>query len=533
MAESAKNRNAEVRQTSPDVRAARGRALRDDVPLEVHAEVSTGADRPDPIGILIAQDAHRRQELVPIRHGRMGATPFTFYRGAAGIMASDLARTPRTTLDAQICGDAHLSNFGLFKGPDRRLLFDINDFDETATGPFEWDLKRLVASITIVGRHNGIEPKKTASATRAAVRGYRTSIARVSTVSPLDLFYTRIDALDLLDELDQRHVKRATRIVEKATRKDSIRALGKLTTVVDGRRVIVPAPPVITRAEALLEGDLRAETESFFDEYLASLPPHRASVLTRYRVVDIALKVVGVGSVGTRCLIVLLESSDGSPLFMQLKEATTSVLEPHVGASEYDQSGERVVRGQRLMQAAGDIFLGWSRDRTDDGSTLDFYVRQLWDGKGSVEVEDMDSKRLKLYAEVCGANVGSRTCPIGRRSRHLRIHRRRLDVRSHPRGVRDDLCRTQRRGLRGAPGGDRHRSGRRDGRSLSRHGSAAATAAVRGRFGPRRSARRGRRTPRLRKRNLGARNHHGLVGQRDGQSAEALEDQRRRQRESR
>lgn len=382
-----------------DQRFALGREQRHTVPLETHAELHVSDDRPDPVALLTAQDGARLQELVPIRHGRMRVTPFTFYRGAASVMASDLSRTPTTELRVQLCGDAHLSNFGLFNGADRRLVFDLNDFDETTPGPFEWDLKRLAASVTIAGRNNDFSDKEIRRTTRASVQGYRELLLRASEFSPFDVHYHRIDVESLLAASDEKMRKRSNKAAAKATRKDSVRALQKLTTVVDGQRRITADPPVITRVDDWLE---REQTTDFFSRYRATLPPHRSAVLDRYHFVDMAHKVVGVGSVGTRCLIILLECDRGTPLFLQFKEATRSVLEPYAGASAFQQAGERVVRGQRLMQATGDVLLGWSRYSGDDGRTVDFYFRQLWDGKGSVEVDQMGPKRLKNYARHCG-----------------------------------------------------------------------------------------------------------------------------------
>lgn len=384
-------------------RVAAGRAHRDVVSLEAHADLGSADGRPDPVALLMAQDETRLGELVPIRHGRMRVTPFTFYRGAAAIMASDLSRAATTGLRVQLCGDAHLSNFGVFNGADRRLVFDLNDFDETAPGPFEWDLKRLAASVTIAGRNNELSGKQISSATRASVRGYREALGKATEVSPLDLHYYRIEVDSLVAELGKKRRKHSSAAIAKATRKDSVRALKKLTEVVDGRLRITANPPLIIRADEALQGVERERVAEFFARYLATLAPHRAAVLQRYRFVDIAHKIVGVGSVGTRCLIVLLESDRGAPLFMQFKEATRSVLEPYAGDAGFDQAGERVVRGQRLMQSTGDILLGWSRYEREDGSTADFYFRQLWDGKGSAEVDDMGPKRLNNYARHCGA----------------------------------------------------------------------------------------------------------------------------------
>jgi uncharacterized protein (DUF2252 family) len=376
------------------------------VPLEALAEVDVGKDRPDPISLLTEQDRTRVQSLVPIRHERMAATPFTFFRGGAAIMASDLSRTPTTGLRAQLCGDAHLSNFGVFNGADKRLVFDVNDFDETSPGPFEWDLKRLVASVTIAGRNNDLTTKKTWAATREATRGYREVLAATLNRSPLELRYFRIDVQSLLNQ-DEKLRKRSAKAVDKASRKDSVRALKKLTTVVNGKRRIVSQPPVIVSMSDLIGdgGDFdRDRLTEFFGRYRASLAPDRAMVVDRYHLVDMAHKVVGVGSVGTRCLIVLLQSDQDAPLFLQFKEATQSVLEPYAGPSGYEQAGERVVRGQQLMQATGDILLGWSRsEAAESGRVVDFYFRQMWDGKGSAEVDQMGPKRLARYAWHCGA----------------------------------------------------------------------------------------------------------------------------------
>ncbi len=376
------------------------------VPVESLADMDVGEDRPDPIELLTEQDQTRLQSLVPLRHARMGATPFTFFRGGAAIMASDLSRTPSTGLRAQLCGDAHLSNFGVFNGADKRLVFDVNDFDETSPGPFEWDLKRLVASVTIAGRNNDLSTKKTRAATRAAVRGYREVLAATLMRSPLGLRYYRIDVQSVLAQ-DEKLRKRSAKAVDKASRKDSVRALEKLTTVVDGQRRIVSQPPLIVPLKDMVRDTDDIDHDrlrEFFDRYRASLPPDRAVVLDRYRLVDMAHKVVGVGSVGTRCLIVLLVSDQGAPLFLQFKEATRSVLEPYAGSSGYEHGGERVVRGQQLMQATGDILLGWSHTDSDkQGRTIDFYFRQLWDGKGSAEVDQMGPKRLAGYARGCGA----------------------------------------------------------------------------------------------------------------------------------
>ena len=376
-----------------------GRERREEVPLEAHAATPAPADRGDPIAIVTTQDAARLAELVPIRHGRMSATAFTFYRGGAAIMAADLAQGPSSDVTVQLCGDAHVSNFGLFNGPDRRLVFDLNDFDETHPGPFEWDVKRLAASVAVAGRNNELSDGKIERAVLASVSGYRRAVAEFSRVGPMQAHYRRVEIDEVLALVSGKR-KNLEKATKKASGKNSLRALDKLTTIVDGRRVIVPDPPLITRIDDRLENELPLVVE-FFDRYLTTLAPYRWRLIDRYAIVDIARKVVGVGSVGTRCLIVLLESGNGEPLFIQLKEATPSVLEAHLGASEYEP-GQRVVLGQRLMQTMGDILLGWSHFRGDD-LTAYFYARQLWDGKGSVAIENMGGRRLLRYAEICGA----------------------------------------------------------------------------------------------------------------------------------
>ena len=386
-------------------RRREGEALRNEVPLDSHAEVPPPDERADPIALLTRQDESRLAELVPIRHGRMSATAFTFYRGAAAVMASDLSLVPRTSLQVQLCGDAHLSNFGVFNGPDRRLVFDLNDFDETLPGPFEWDVKRLAASIVVAGRNNDISERKAEAATRAAVAGYRRVINEIAGLDPLAVRYYRIEIEDMVAQLDKKARKRSESATAKARRRNSLRAFDRLTETVDGRRRIVDDPPLLQRLGDHRQLDEDA-VESFFGRYLDSLPLAWRRVLERFRIVDVAHKVVGVGSVGTRCLIVLLTTGDDEPLFLQFKEATKSVLEPYLGASEFALSGERVVQGQRLMQSASDVFLGWAQFESPVADrTVDFYFRQLWDGKGSADVDAMGPNRLRIYAEVCGATL--------------------------------------------------------------------------------------------------------------------------------
>jgi uncharacterized protein (DUF2252 family) len=387
--------------------AADGKAARSTVPRSSHGEL-----RPlvrDPLQVLAAQDASRVPELVPIRYGRMLASPFAFFRGAAAVMAGDLAETASPGLEAQLCGDAHLSNFGVFAAPDRRMVFDCNDFDETCRGPFEWDVKRLAASVAIAGRERGFGKKKRQQATLAAVRSYRKSMREFAPMRNVDVWYSRLDvgpALDLLrSQMDERRYRRVERNLAKAAAKDSSRALGKLTHEEDGRLRIVSEPPLITPLDELTDaGDAERQLEAVLMAYTESLTDDRRRLASSYRYVDAARKVVGVGSVGTRAWIVLLLGRDADdPLFLQAKEARASVLEPYVGASPYRNHGRRVVEGQRLMQAASDVFLGWIATKGLDDERRCFYVRQLWDGKGSADVERMSPRELAIYASLCGA----------------------------------------------------------------------------------------------------------------------------------
>ena len=395
-------------------RAARGRAARQAVSRSRHGEWEPAADRLDPIELLEEQARERVPELNPIRYGRMLVSPFAFFRGAAYVMASDLAPEPRTGLETQLCGDAHLSNFGTFAGPDRELVFGLNDFDETLPGPFEWDLKRLVGSLEVAGRDRGLSAKQRNSIDLAAVRTYREAMHRFAGLRTLDLWYTRIDRSleQLVNEWSARvrpgELRRFERDVAKARARDSLRAFAKLTHVVDGSPRIISSPPLIVPIEDLPGPDsperLNRAVLEIGHYYRRTLPHDRRQLLERYRYVDAARKVVGVGSVGTRSFIVLLLGRDDhDPLFLQMKEAQTSVLEPFLKKSAYTNHGERVVEGQRLMQAVSDIMLGWIRTMAwIDGENRDFYVRQLWDGKGSAPVDVMDEAALLSYGEVCG-----------------------------------------------------------------------------------------------------------------------------------
>jgi uncharacterized protein (DUF2252 family) len=351
-------------------------------------------------------------ELVPIRYGRMLESAFAFFRGAAAIMAADLATTPTTGLQVQLCGDAHLANFGSFAAPDRRLLFDLNDFDETLPGPWEWDVKRLAASVAVAGRDRGLDADWRSAATRAAVRKYRLAMRQFAATGTLDVWYARIDVDDQVrrwsTDATASQRKQVDKYVAKARSKDSTRAMAKLTHVVDGEPRIISNPPFVVPLEDLVNHEDAHRFEELITRVLAdyrdTLSGDRRHLLDGYRVVDMAHKVVGVGSVGTRAWIVLMLGRDADdPLMLQVKEAERSVLEPFAGPSEFGENGQRVVEGQRLMQAASDVFLGWLRvDKGLDAATHDYYVRQLWDQKGSAPIEDMKPRGLRAYAKLCG-----------------------------------------------------------------------------------------------------------------------------------
>lgn len=404
----------ETRNLTPQERAARGKAARSDAPRSSHAEFRPPPKRPDPVEIIEKQSATRVPELVPIRYGRMSEAPFRFYRGAAAIMASDLAETPRSGIRVQCCGDAHMLNFRLLASPERRLMFDINDFDETLPGPWEWDVKRLSASFVIAGRANGFSSKERASVVRAAVGSYRERMRAFAGMGNLDVWYTRFDADELAQQFapvlsgGQRDRWEETR--EKARAHDTVQVFDKLTHVLDGKRLITPDPPLLVRLQDLLpdaeRGALEKEISRLIEHYGRTLQSDRRFLLESYRLADIARKVVGVGSVGTRCWIILmLGKDDQDPLFLQAKEADESVLAPYVGGSEYRTQGERVVAGQRLMQATSDIFLGWERVQGIDGKRRDFYIRQLRDWKGIAVAEHMSPKRMALFGRLCGATL--------------------------------------------------------------------------------------------------------------------------------
>jgi uncharacterized protein (DUF2252 family) len=388
---------------------ALGRSLRKETPRASHASWEPPSDRFDPVALLEESNASRVPDLVPVRYGRMLDSAFTYLRGSPIVMNADFARTPMSGISVQCCGDAHLMNFGLYGSPERHVVFDLNDFDETLPGPWEWDLKRLAVSIVVGGKAVGMTPANVAQATSEAVRMYRTSMAQLETMSPLDVWYAHLDTETIQAQAVNAANRRATaRAAEKARHRDSMQELQKLTTVVDGKRVIVEDPPLVVRDP--LTPDLAEQIRAAFGAYLDTMEPARRDLVTRYRFVDFARKVVGVGSVGTRCWIMLGASPiDGSPLFLQIKEAVASVLEPHVPPTVYANQGERVVNGQRLLQAVSDIFLGWTR-----ANEHDFYVRQLRDMKGGIDLARTSAAELTGYARLCGAMLArahARTCP--------------------------------------------------------------------------------------------------------------------------
>lgn len=399
---------------SPRERAEQGKAARGSAPRKSHAGFEPDGDRPDPVAVVEAQSRTRVPDLVPIRYGRMTQSPFRFYRGAAAIMAGDLAGTPDSGLTAQLCGDAHLLNFRLLGSPERRLVFDINDFDETLPGPWEWDVKRLAASLVIAGRENGYSAKERSVIVRAAVRSYRERMRMFASMGTLDVWYTRADMADLQPTADRRlgakGRERLSATMAKARTRDSLQAFEKLTRVREGERRFAPDPPLVVPVDDLLRGGRRdtfvGELHELVERYARSLSTERRHLLRQYRVVDIARKVVGVGSVGTRCwILLLLGKDDTDPLILQAKEADRSVLAPYAGRSEYRNQGQRVVAGQRLMQAVGDVFLGWDRVRGLDGRQRDFYVRQLHDWKGILVPQVMVPNGMRVFGELCGATL--------------------------------------------------------------------------------------------------------------------------------
>ena len=394
-------------------RAARGKAARKEVPRSAHARFEPLSTRADPVDLLERQAKTRVPELVPIRYGRMLVSPFTFYRGAALIMANDLAATPRSGLTVQCCGDAHLSNFGVFASPERALVFDVNDFDETLPGPWEWDVKRLAVSMLIAARSNGFKPKEQDQIVLDTVSRYRTAMADFAAMKQLEVWYAHLNVENVLEQFGPQFkpkmVKRTEKEIAKARTKDSMTAFAKLTHNVDGRAQIVDQSPLIVPIDQLASaGETRdqifEELHELLRGYRNSLEFDRRLLLEAFELNDLARKVVGVGSVGTRAYIALLLGLDGDdPLFLQMKEAEASVMEEFLAPSEFSNHGERVVVGQRLMQAVSDIFLGWLHvDGGFDGNPRDFYVRQLKDWKGSAEIEQMVPEGMAAYGMLCG-----------------------------------------------------------------------------------------------------------------------------------
>jgi uncharacterized protein (DUF2252 family) len=392
-------------------RTALGRGARAAVPRARQAEFAPGAARPDPIALLESQAESRVPELVPIRYGRMLVSPFAFYRGAALVMASDLATTPSTGVRTQLCGDAHLSNFGVFGTPERRLVFDVNDFDETAPGPWEWDVKRLATSLEVAGRENGFAAADREGAVEMSARTYRTAMNAFAAQTNLEVFYASLDAEQALTEYQATIAKKIRKRTEaslaKARTRDSMHTFNKMTHLVDGEPRISSDPPLVVPVSELYPEETARELSEWvhanLQQYRRTLDTERRELLEQYAFVDVARKVVGVGSVGTRAWIALLLCRDQSdPLFLQFKEAQASVLEAYCGRSEYRNHAHRVVAGQRLMQAAGDICLGWLHVTDTDGVERDFYVRQLRDWKGSAEIEQMAPRSMEIYAELCG-----------------------------------------------------------------------------------------------------------------------------------
>ena len=398
---------------TPAERAGRGKAARSAVPRASHALYDPSADRPDPVGLLERQAATRLPDLVPVRYGRMLASPFSYFRGAALSMAADLAATPVSGLAVQACGDAHLSNFGVYASPERALVFDLNDFDETLPGPWEWDVKRLAASLEVAGRGNGYGSGLRRKVVTAAVGRYREAMRVFADQGDLAVWYARAETGALREQfgsqLAAREQRQADSAVAKARTRDSLQALAHLTQLVDGRPRIMADPPLVVPLSDLIadsadQAKLETDLRRLISSYRRTLQTDRRYLLDQFEFADMARKVVGVGSVGTRCWIVLMLGRDAAdPLFLQVKEAERSVLEEFGGASEYANHGQRVVAGQRLMQAASDIFLGWQRTAVDPGGRPhDFYVRQLRDGKLSADIEAMSAAGMRAYGELCG-----------------------------------------------------------------------------------------------------------------------------------
>lgn len=378
-------------------RLAAGKALRKSVPRASHAKWVCPANRPDPIGLLKNADRGRLSELLPIRYARMQHSPFAFFRGAGALMAADLARTPKTGIGVQACGDCHVSNFGGFGSPERQLVFDINDFDETLHAPWEWDVKRLATSIVLAGRQMAARERHCLEAVLVAVGSYREHMGKYATMRALEVWYSQLNAEILIEEAETTTAKKYwERAEDKARSQTAEHVFPRITEVVKGRPRIIDSPPLVYHPRQMIK--LGKRVREMFHRYRLTLPEERRVILDRYQIVDIARKVVGVGSIGTRCAIILLMASEHDPLFLQFKEALPSALEPYAGKSRYANHGERVVTGQRMLQAASDIFLGWTRD--DEGH--DYYFRQLRDMKMTMDPEGMPKEDWIEYIELCG-----------------------------------------------------------------------------------------------------------------------------------
>lgn len=401
---------------SPEQRHESGRALRERTPRESHGDWLSASDRKDPVALLEEQNRDRIDWLLPVRRARMAANPFAFYRGAARIMAHDLAPTPVSGLRTQICGDAHLANFGSYASPERRLVFDLNDFDETLPGPWEWDVKRLAASFVIAGRHNGLKPAKAREITANAVNVYRRAMDHLAKLRVTDVWYHLVSMEELVGDVDKKRVRKAAKSqIKKARKKDSRQALAKLASEVDGEYRIRSEPPFLIPLRDLAErhrsADLREIAVNGLEEYLKTVPDHVGCLLRKFRLVDAAVKVVGVGSVGTHCFVLLLQGRDAEdPLFLQVKQAGKSVLEEHLPPSRYPTAGQRVVEGQRLMQTVSDIFLGWLEHPLSGNH---FYVRQLKDWKRSVDVENATYDQLFAFGKTRGWTLARAHARVG------------------------------------------------------------------------------------------------------------------------
>jgi uncharacterized protein (DUF2252 family) len=382
---------------SVEERMTMGKAIRDKVPRPSQAKWQPAANRESPVAILKRSNENRIHDLLPIRYGRMKRSPFAFFRGAAAIMAADLATTPVTQLRVQLCGDCHLLNFGGYGSPERRIVFDINDFDETLNGPWEWDLKRLATSVVLAGRELGIKDGQCSDAARATVASYRIHMREYAHMRALDAWYSHLEAGLLIDEAKSTENKKYWRgLIETAEQQTDILMFPKLTREKNGKIRFVDNPPLVYHPHDI--GKIGIHVRELFLRYRETLPDERRVILDRYHVIDIARKVVGVGSVGTRCDVALLMASETDPLFLQLKQALPSVLDPYAGKSRYKNHGERVVTGQRMLQAASDVFLGWARD--DRGH--DYYFRQLRDMKMKLDIEKMSKTQWLEYVEICG-----------------------------------------------------------------------------------------------------------------------------------